>query len=59
VVKQKPKEPGKFYFGEDLSSLLKQNGQELKKVLGKNPVFIINKVDQLNAILGNNAKIQK
>jgi hypothetical protein len=59
VVKQKPKEPGKFYFGEDLSSLLKQNGQDLKKVLGKNPVFIINKVDQLNAILGNNAKIQK
>ena len=59
VVKQKPKEPGKFYFGEDLSSLLTQNGQDLKKVLGKNPVFIINKVDQLNAILGKNAKIQK
>jgi hypothetical protein len=59
VAKQKPKEPGKFYFGADLSSLLKQNGQDLKKVLGKNPVLIINKVDQLNAILGKNAKIQK
>jgi hypothetical protein len=59
VVKQKPKEPGKFYFGKDLSILLNQNGGNLTKVLGNSPVFIINKVDQLNAILGKNAKIQK
>ncbi len=59
VVKQKSNEPSKFYFGEDVSLLLNQNGGNLTKVLGNSPVFIINKVDQLNAILGKNAKIQK
>jgi hypothetical protein len=45
-------------MNKDLSSLLKNN-KELAKMLGGNPVFIINNVEQLNAILGDHAEIEK
>ena len=32
---------------------------DVAKMMVKNPVFIINNVEQLNAIMGNNAKIMK
>ena len=34
-------------------------GKDISKIVAKNPVFIINNVEQLNAILGKNAKILK
>lgn len=36
-----------------------RNIKNISKVIGKNPVIIIDNVEQLNAILGNNAKISK
>jgi len=59
LEKQRREEPKTFYFNHDLSSLLRQNGKNLTKIFGKSPVFIINKVDQLNAVLGDNTKIRK
>lgn len=47
-----------FYTGNDLSSLLK-NKNDLKKLFKGSNIFIIDKVDQLNAILGNNAEIKE
>lgn len=41
------KKPG-IYFSDDLS-----------RIIGKNPIIVVSKVDQINAIYGNNAKIQK
>ena len=32
---------------------------DFSKFIGKNPVFVIKKVEQFNAILGNNAEIKK
>ena len=55
---QKSTESPVFYNSFDLPSLLK-NKNELKKLFKGNPIFIIDKVDQLNAILGNNAEIKK
>lgn len=55
---QKSTENPLFYNSSDLSSLMK-NRNELKKFFKGNPIFIIDKVDQLNAILGNNAEIKK
>ena len=39
--------PG-IYFTDDLS-----------RIIGKNPIIVVSKVDQINAVYGNNAKIQK
>lgn len=50
--------PGRFNLGNEISSLIKSK-RDISKLLGKNPVFIINNVEQLNAILGKNAKILK
>ena len=36
------------------------NGKvDLREYLGKHPVFLINNVEQFNAILGKNAKIKR
>lgn len=55
---RKPAKNKNLYMHKDLSSLLKNN-KELAKMLGGNPVFIINNVEQLNAILGDHAEIEK
>ena len=47
-VKKTNKVKGGLYFSDDLS-----------KIIGKNPIIVVSKVDQLNAVYGNNAKIQK
>lgn len=57
-VEHSSKETTAIYTNKDLPSLIK-NQKDFKKIFGKNPIFIINKVEQLNAILGNNAQIQK
>ena len=55
---RKPAKIKNFHMNKDLSSLLKNN-KELAKMLGGNPVFIINNVEQLNAILGDHAEIER
>lgn len=55
---RKPAKNKRLYINKDLPSLLKNN-KELAKMLGGNPIFIINNVEQLNAILGDHAAIEK
>lgn len=55
---RKPAKNTKLYINKDISSLLK-NHKQLAKLLGGNPIFIINNVEQLNAILGDHAEIEK
>jgi len=43
----------------EMIPMILQNQANLKDYLGKQPIVIINNVEQLNAVLGNNAKIQK
>lgn len=57
VTKESPNKK-RLFVGNNLGELLR-NRKDLKNLFGDGPVFIINKVDQLNAILGNNAKIEK
>lgn len=41
------------------SLLFGKNMKDISHLVGKNPIILIDKVDQLNAILGNNATINK
>lgn len=48
-----------LYLNTQLSEVAARQGEDISKLLAHHPILLINNVEQLNAVLGENATIQK